>query len=252
MMGSNGVRALFVAILFSLVLLPFLPESAHAQQPADPAARLDAADLSTQMTTTQFRHIKLWFAGKLGNWKLAAYELDQLASRLNEAASRTPVGAAADDTASQITSLRNAIDAKDLSAFTKAYSELTNACNDCHRAAGRGFVSVQVPAVSPFTDQDFADQVAEGRKLAYAVCGVCHIVPDKPNAPLAMSFSAPSFVDLARRPAFTEATLRQLLGSEHRRVGPAQAMPNPRLNDNQIDDVVAYFEALKAEQKKGP
>ena len=29
---------------------------------------------------------------------------------------------------------------------------------------------------------------------------------------LGMSFSAPSFVDLARRPSFTEATLRQLAG----------------------------------------
>ena len=28
--------------------------------------------------------------------------------------------------------------------------------------------------------------------------------------------------------------------------------PCPRLNDNQINDIVAYFEALKAEQKKGP
>ena len=50
---------------------------------------------------------------------------------------------------------------------------------------------------------------------------------------------------------FTEAALRQLLASDHRRIGPAQAMPNPRLNDNQIDAIVAYFEALKAE-KKGP
>jgi hypothetical protein len=167
--------------------------------------------------------------------KLATYELDLLASGLDEAARRTPAGT--DETARQITSLRNAIDTKDLSAFTKAYSELTNACNACHRAAGRGFVSVQVPAVSPFTDQDFADQVAEGGKLASAVYGVCHVVPDKPNAPLALSFSAPSFVDLARRPSFTEATLRQLLTSEHRRIGPAQAMPNPRLNDNQIDEI---------------
>jgi mono/diheme cytochrome c family protein len=139
---------------------------------------------------------------------------------------------------------------KDATAFTKAYAELTNACNACHRAAGRGFISVQVPAVSPFTDQDFADEVAEGRKLATTICGVCHVVPDRPNVPLGMSFSAPSFVDLARRQSFTEATLRQLLSSEHRRVGPAQAMPNPRLNDNQIDDIVAYFDALKAEQKK--
>jgi len=251
-MGSNSVRAPFIAILLLPFLSPFPLEPAAAQQPTEQATRPDAPGLSEQMTATQFRHIKLWFAGKLGNWKLATYELDLLASSLDEAAKRAPVGATTEDTARQTASLRNAIDAKDLAAFTKAYSELTNACNACHRAAGRGFISVQVPTVSPFTDQDFADQVAEGRKLAYTVCGVCHVVPDKPNAPLALGFSAPSFVDLARRPSFTEATLRQLLTSEHRRVGPSQAMPNPRLNDTQIDEIVAYFEALKAEQRKSP
>ena len=234
------------ASVIAMVLPLWMLQHAWAQQPADQVARSDAPGLAEQMTATQFRHIKLRFAGKLGNWKLATYELDLIASSLEEAAKRTPAGA----TASQITALRNAIDAKDATAFTKAYAELTNACNACHRAAGRGFISVQVPAVSPFTDQDFADEVAEGRKLATTICGVCHVVPDKPNAPLGMSFAAPSFVDLARRQSFTEATLRQLLSSEHRRVGPAQAMPNPRLNDNQIDDIVAYFEALKAEQKK--
>ena len=240
------MRAPFIATLLLLLLL----QPGFAQQTAAPAGATDAADLSMQMTAIQFRHIKLWFAGKLGNWRLAAYELDQLASSLDEAAKRTPAGASGGDTAAQVTALRSAIEAKDLAAFNKAYSELTNACNACHRAAGRGFVSVQVPAASPFTDQDFADQVAEGRKLASTICGVCHVVPDKPNVPLGLRFSAPSFVDLARRPSFNEASLRQLLGSEHRRVGPAGAMPNPRLNDNQIDDIVAYFEALKAEQKK--
>jgi cytochrome c553 len=238
------MRALFIAISFLLLTL----RPAWAQQPA--AGGGDAPDLSVQMTATQFRHIKLWFAGKLGNWKLAAYELDQLASGLDEAARRTPAGAAADNTAAQVASLRSAVESKDLPAFNKAYSELTNSCNACHRAAGRGFISVQVPAVSPFTDQDFADQAAEGRRLAFSVCGVCHVVPDKPNTPLGMRFAAPSFVDLARRPSFNEASLRQLLGSEHRRLGPAEAMPNPRLNDNQIDDIVAYFDVLKAEQNK--
>jgi cytochrome c553 len=231
-------------------LLPLQP--AQAQQSPNPTGRSDLSGLSEQMTATQFRHIKLWFAGKLGNWKLAYYELDLLASRLDEATKRAPVGLSAEDTASQIAAVRNAIDTKNLPAFTKAYSELTNACNGCHRAAGRGFISVQVPAISPFTDQDFADQVAVGRKLAYTVCGICHVVPDKPNTPLAMSFSAPSFIDLARRSSFTEVSLRQLLTSEHRRVGPAQAMPNPRLNDSQIDDIVAYFEELKAEQRNSP
>ena len=240
------MRAPFLAILLLLPLA--LPEAARAQQATGQTVRSDAA-LSEQMTVTQFRHIKLWFAGKLGNWKLAAYELDQLASSLDEAAKRTPAGATVADAAAQVAAVRSAVESKDLPAFNKAYSELTNACNACHRAAGRGFVSVQVPVASPFTDQDFADQVAEGRKLAATICGVCHVVPDKPNVPLGLRFSAPSFVDLARRPSFNEASLRQLLSSEHRRVGPAQAMPNPRLNDNQIDEIVAYFDALKAEQK---
>lgn len=243
------MRAPFIAILLPLMLPLFAAEGTRAQQAAEPAARSDQSDLSEQMTTAQLRHTKLWFAGKLGNWKLAAYELDRLASSLDEAARRVPAGGSAEEAASQVTSVRSAIEAKDLGAFTKAYSELTHACNACHRAAGRGFVTIQMPAVSPFTDQDFTDQLAEGRTLTSTVCGVCHVVPDKPNAPLSMSFAAPSFAELARRPAFTEAALRQLLASDHRRIGPAQAMPNPRLNDNQIDAIVAYFEALKAEQK---
>lgn len=242
-MGIKSVRVPLIAIFPLLLLLG----QAQAQVPAGAAAS-DAPGLAAQMTATQFRHIKLWFAGKFGNWKLATYELDQLASSLDEAARRTPAGT--DDASSPIESLRKAVEAKDVPAFTKAYSELTSACNACHRASGYGFITVQVPTVSPFADQDFADQVAEGRTLAHSVCGVCHAVPGKPNVPLGMSFAAPSFIELVQRPSFTEAALRQLLASEHRRLGPSQAMPNPRLNDSQIDEIVAYFEALKAEQRK--
>ena len=243
------MRATFVAVLlFSfLSLLPVAP--VQAQQPTTPIARPDEAGMPEQMITVQLRHIKLWFAGKLGNWKLATYQLDLLARDLDNAGKGIPVGSSAGDTAGPIGSVRSAIDAKDAPAFAKAYSELTNTCNACHRAAGRGFISVQVPAVSPFTDQDFADRVAEGRTLAHTTCGVCHAVPDKPNVPLSLRFSAPSLVELARRPSFTESTLRQLLTSEHRRVGPDQTMPNPRLNSNQIDAIVAYFEALKLDQR---
>lgn len=103
------MRAPLTAILLPLFLL----EPAHAQPQADPAARSDESGLSEQMTTTQSRHIKLWFAGKLGNWKLATYELDLLASDLNEVAKLAPAGVSADDTARRVTSMRNAIDAKD-------------------------------------------------------------------------------------------------------------------------------------------
>jgi hypothetical protein len=36
------------------------------------------------------RHIKLWFAGKLSNWRLARYELDQLESNLKQAGQHLP------------------------------------------------------------------------------------------------------------------------------------------------------------------
>jgi hypothetical protein len=111
------VRVPFIAILLPLLLL----QPALAQQSADPNARSDTG-LSEQMTATQFSHIKLWFAGKLGNWKLATYELDLLVSCLNEATSRAPVGVSAEDTARRIAPVRDAIDMKDLPAFTKARS----------------------------------------------------------------------------------------------------------------------------------
>jgi mono/diheme cytochrome c family protein len=175
-------------------------------------------------------------AGKLGNWKLAAYELDQIAPSLEQAARRFP--ASEEQVARQIAALRNAIEAKDAAGFSETYRGLTNGCNTCHRAAGRDFISMQVPATSPFADQDFADQVAEGRNLAHMICDICHVVPEKQNTPLGLRFSAPSFAEVARRPSFTEASLRQLLASSHRRVGPEQAMPNPRLSENQIDEPI--------------
>ncbi len=239
------MRAIVNATLLSLLLLA----SARAEPATDQAAQPAQPGLSEAMLATQVSHIKLWFATKFGNWKLAVYELDQLAAGLDQAAKRVPGGAVPERLAKQIAAVRTSIEAKDVPAFTKAYTELTAGCNACHRAAGREFISVQVPAVSPFADQDFADPVAQGKTLAHTICGICHVVPGKANAPLSLSFSAPSFADLARRPSFTEATLRELLTSNHRRVGPDQAMPNPRLTDNQIEDIVAYFEALKAEQK---
>ena len=48
------------------------------------------------MITAQMRHIKLWFAGKLGNWRLAGYQLDQMEGSLKQAESLYPAGRAAE------------------------------------------------------------------------------------------------------------------------------------------------------------
>jgi len=55
----------------------------------------------------------------------------------------------------------------------------------------------------------------------------------------------PSFAAIAARPSTSEATLRAYLMTRHPDMGPAGQMPNPRLVDYQIDEVVAYILSLR-------
>ena len=98
------------------------------------------------MGNIQFRHIKLWFAGKRGNWELAAYELESIRTGLEY------VGA----TVGPFKTINAAIRAKDASQFTKGFNEFTAACNACHQGIGRAFIVIQMPSTSPFSDQSFA------------------------------------------------------------------------------------------------
>jgi hypothetical protein len=110
------------------------------------------------MTTIQMRHIKLWFAGKSRNWELTSYELERIRQSLEDAAtlySGIPaeyVGA----TVNPIQDIDAAVKARSGAEFAKAYGLLTGACNACHQAIGRGFIVIQTPSASPFTDQSFA------------------------------------------------------------------------------------------------
>jgi mono/diheme cytochrome c family protein len=229
----------------AVAILAVLPLS-QAMAQAD-STRADKAP-SDLMVAMQFQHIKLWFAGRLSNWPLASYELSQLEAGLQRAAN--PGDQRIDQAASQVRALRSAIDAKDVAAFTKAYGELTNGCNACHRAEGKGFVTVQVPANSPFTDQLFVDQVAEGRALAHAICGNCHVVSDGASDKPDLRIPAPSFPALVSGPGFSADHIRELLTSGHRYLGPNQGMPNPRLASYQIEEIIAFFETLRAERAR--
>jgi hypothetical protein len=110
------------------------------------------------MSTVQLRHIKLWFAGKLENWDLADYELFRIRASLEDAANHyhaipvTYVTATADP----LKAIGAAIEAKDSARFAKGFNELTTACNACHKGIGQGFIVIQVPTASPFSDQSFA------------------------------------------------------------------------------------------------
>src|ERR1700689_4177434 len=58
------------AVLIGMALLA-VPAASAQDSPAGPG-------LGEIMTLQQLRHIKLWFAGRAGNWPLADYEVDEL------------------------------------------------------------------------------------------------------------------------------------------------------------------------------
>jgi mono/diheme cytochrome c family protein len=105
------------------------------------------------------------------------------------------------------------------------------------------YVALALPAQAEVPS---GDQIAAGHKFAEMVCGVCHVVTQQRDELPYFAPPGPSFAVLAQRPALTEQSLREFLGSNHRNLGPAKAMPNPRLVGHQIDETVAYFMARKA------
>lgn len=139
------IGSLFLSIIFA----PF----AVAQE--SPRVLRPLGDI---MGLTQLRHIKLWFAGKLENWELAGYELAQMEASLKDAADLYR-GIPVEDVTLVIEPMKaisNAIEAKDSTLFAKAYDDLTNACNACHRAIDRGYIIIHTPNSSPFSDQSFS------------------------------------------------------------------------------------------------
>jgi hypothetical protein len=128
---------------------------AEEQDPARPT-------LAVLMTLTQLRHFKLWYATRVDNWQLAAYELQQFETtidrivKLYPAVSTIPPGNLIHDkTDPAMTQLRSAITDRNRPRFEAAYMKITNACNECHQAAGVSFIKVQVPTRSPFSNQNF-------------------------------------------------------------------------------------------------
>jgi mono/diheme cytochrome c family protein len=77
------------------------------------------------------------------------------------------------------------------------------------------------------------------------VCWACHIVAkDQTQEPI-LTHPAPSFLTIAQRPDLTEGALKRLLASHDEKIGRNANMPNPRLVDYQIDEVVAYIMSLR-------
>ncbi|SHI16629.1 cytochrome family protein [Bradyrhizobium erythrophlei] len=114
------------------------------------------------IATIQPRHRRLWQAAQEKNWAFAAYELGNLRAafkRLGEAYP-TEHDIPFPDMISSVTEqpleeINTAIEAKDEVGFTKAYADLTTACNACHQALNYGVVVIRTPSGKSDSDQDF-------------------------------------------------------------------------------------------------
>jgi hypothetical protein len=116
-----------------------------------------APKLGDVMIDMQLRHIKLWYAGKAANWALAAYELERMRETIGKAAvlyRNIPVAyiTSMDD---PLRDMRSAIASKDQAKFSRGYLAFTGACNACHAGGGVGFIHIQAPTSSPFSDENY-------------------------------------------------------------------------------------------------
>jgi hypothetical protein len=109
--------------------------------------------------TIQPRHQRLWRAGQDGNWEFAAYELGNLHGAFDRLGHAHPTehDISFQDMIGSVTEqpfkeLKSAIQSKDATAFTKAYGDLTDACNSCHQALNHGVVEIVVPSRTSASD----------------------------------------------------------------------------------------------------
>ena len=134
---------------------------------AAPPQATYSSGLGELMGLAQMRHTKLWFAAQAGNWKLAAYELDELKEGFADVVkyfpthkqSPVPIDQAVDSMMTEpLADLVKAIGTKDRKTFEKAYDTVTDGCNSCHQATDYGFIVVQRPRANPYSNQVFAPQ----------------------------------------------------------------------------------------------
>ncbi len=148
-------------LLSSLIAFLGCGSWACRQAPAPPAFTPGLGEI---MTLTQMRHSKLWFAGQVGNWSLASYELEELNEGMEDAATfhpthkdaPLPIPALIEKIMKNpIQQVQKAVEARDQAGFAQAFDQLTEGCNACHRATNFGFNTVTRPSANPYSNQTF-------------------------------------------------------------------------------------------------
>src|ERR1700756_1705584 len=110
------------------------------------------------MAFQQERHLKLWFAGRAGNWPLADYEIDKLKDGFDDVDKLMGGATVGKAVGVAIAGLEKAVENKDKDSFTRAFDQLTAGCNSCHNTLDHAFIVIQRPTILPYGNQSFAPQ----------------------------------------------------------------------------------------------
>jgi hypothetical protein len=139
-----------VLILAGMLAIP-VANAQDASEPYEP-------NIGDIMAQQQVRHLKLWFAGRAGNWPLADYEIGKLKDGFEDV--NKQIGGDTVDKAvgGPIAALEKAIESKDRDSFTRAFDQLTAGCNSCHHTLDHAFLVIQRPSLPPYSNQSFAPQ----------------------------------------------------------------------------------------------
>jgi hypothetical protein len=156
-------RRTVIAIAATVILATGLASAssmaAGPEAAPSPPATGYLPSISDMIATIQPRHERLWQAGENGNWDFAAYELGNLHGAFDRLGHAHPIehdvsfpDMIASVTEQPFKELKSAIQSKDATAFTKAYADLTDACNSCHQALNHGVVAIHVPSRTSASD----------------------------------------------------------------------------------------------------
>ena len=152
-MKSRYAAAIAITLLWSAAA-PGQERTGEAAPPS--AAEPYAPGLGEIMTLQQLRHIKLWFAGHVGNWPLADYEVDELKEGFEDVSSLLGGDIVQQHVGGPISAVEKAIEEKNEDAFTAAFDGLSAGCNACHHTLDHAFIVIERPTSLPYSDQSFA------------------------------------------------------------------------------------------------
>ena len=97
----------------------------------------------------------------------------------------------------------------------------------------------------PFLAQARDADAAAGKAVAVAICSACHSIGPRDPGPEGAERRGPDFVVLAARTDLTAEKIRVFLKTTNLLRDAPLGMPNPKLSEDQIADVIAYVFSLR-------